>query len=230
MDGSFDLPHTMDMLIVLEEEKPVSVNEVPDYHEDIHMYLREMEVKCKPQVGYMKKQPDITNSMRAVLADWLVEVGEEYKLQNETLHLAVNYIGRFLSSVSVLRGKLQLEGTASMLLASKFEEICPPEAGEFVYITDDTFMKKPVLRMEHLVLKVLAFDLAAPTVNQFLTQYFLHQQPANCKVESLATFSGELSLIDADPYLKYLPSLIIGAAFHLVLCTVTGQSWPESLV
>lgn len=136
-----------------------------------------MEVKCKPKVGYMKKQPDITNSMRAILVDWLVEVGEEYKLQNETLHLAVNYIDRFLSSMSVLRGKLQLVGTAAMLLASKFEEIYP-QVAEFVYITDDTYTKKQVLRMEHLVLKVLTFDLAAPTVNQFLTQYFLHQQPA----------------------------------------------------
>ncbi|XP_016021127.2 cyclin-A2 [Rousettus aegyptiacus] len=230
MDGSFESPHMMDMSIVLEDEKPVSVNEVPDYHEDIHTYLREMEIKCKPKVGYMKKQPDITNSMRAILVDWLVEVGEEYKLQNETLHLAVNYIDRFLSSMSVLRGKLQLVGTAAMLLASKFEEIYPPEVAEFVYITDDTYTKKQVLRMEHLVLKVLAFDLAAPTVNQFLTQYFLHQQPANCKVESLAMFLGELSLIDADPYLKYLPSVIAGAAFHLALYTVTGQSWPESLV
>ncbi|KAB1282075.1 Cyclin-A2 [Camelus dromedarius] len=230
MDGSFESPHTMDMSIVLEDEKPVSVNEVPDYHEDIHTYLREMEVKCKPKVGYMKKQPDITNSMRAILVDWLVEVGEEYKLQNETLHLAVNYIDRFLSSMSVLRGKLQLVGTAAMLLASKFEEIYPPEVAEFVYITDDTYTKKQVLRMEHLVLKVLAFDLAAPTINQFLTQYFLHQQSANCKVESLAMFLGELSLIDADPYLKYLPSVIAGAAFHLALYTVTGQSWPESLV
>ncbi|XP_057358567.1 cyclin-A2 isoform X2 [Manis pentadactyla] len=253
MDGSFESPHTLDMSIVLEDEKPVSVNEVPDYHEDIHTYLREMEVKCKPKVGYMKKQPDITNSMRAILVDWLVEVGEEYKLQNETLHLAVNYIDRFLSSMSVLRGKLQLVGTAAMLLASsgfqctfliehgdwlhfntvgqdyevetKFEEIYPPEVAEFVYITDDTYTKKQVLRMEHLVLKVLAFDLAAPTVNQFLTQYFLHQQSANCKVESLAMFLGELSLIDADPYLKFLPSIIAGAAFHLALYTITGQSW-----
>jgi cyclin A len=29
----------MDMSIVLEDEKPVSVNEVPDYHEDIHTHL-----------------------------------------------------------------------------------------------------------------------------------------------------------------------------------------------
>lgn len=85
----------------------------------LQLYLSlNLQVKCKPKMGYMKKQPDITNNMRAILVDWLVEVGEEYKLQNETLHLAVNYIDRFLSSMSVLRGKLQLVGTAAMLLAS----------------------------------------------------------------------------------------------------------------
>ncbi|KAK4818912.1 hypothetical protein QYF61_021989 [Mycteria americana] len=229
MELSFDSPSIMDISITSEaEEKKPNVNNVPDYISDIHTYLREMEVKCKPKMGYMKKQPDITNNMRAILVDWLVEVGEEYKLQNETLHLAVNYIDRFLSSMSVLRGKLQLVGTAAMLLASKFEEIYPPEVAEFVYITDDTYTKKQVLRMEHLILKVLSFDLAAPTINQFLTQYFLHQQ-TNAKVESLSMYLGELSLIDADPYLKYLPSVIAAAAFHLAGYTITGQTWPESL-
>ncbi|KAM6206495.1 cyclin-A2 isoform 1-T1 [Sarcoramphus papa] len=229
MELSFDSPSIMDISITSEaEEKKPNVNNVPDYISDIHTYLREMEVKCKPKIGYMKKQPDITNNMRAILVDWLVEVGEEYKLQNETLHLAVNYIDRFLSSMSVLRGKLQLVGTAAMLLASKFEEIYPPEVAEFVYITDDTYTKKQVLRMEHLILKVLSFDLAAPTINQFLTQYFLHQQ-TNAKVESLSMYLGELSLIDADPYLKYLPSVIAAAAFHLADYTITGQTWPESL-
>uniref|UniRef100_A0A663F2L3 Cyclin-A2 n=2 Tax=Aquila chrysaetos chrysaetos TaxID=223781 RepID=A0A663F2L3_AQUCH len=229
MELSFDSPSIMDISVTSEaEEKKPNVNNVPDYISDIHSYLREMEVKCKPKIGYMKKQPDITNNMRAILVDWLVEVGEEYKLQNETLHLAVNYIDRFLSSMSVLRGKLQLVGTAAMLLASKFEEIYPPEVAEFVYITDDTYTKKQVLRMEHLILKVLSFDLAAPTINQFLTQYFLHQQ-TNAKVESLSMYLGELSLIDADPYLKYLPSVIAAAAFHLASYTITGQTWPESL-
>ena len=45
-------------------------------------------------------------------------------------------------------------GTAAMFIAAKFEEIYPPELGEFVYITDDTYSKKQVLRMEHLILKV----------------------------------------------------------------------------
>lgn len=142
----------MDMSVVEGEEKPVDVNEVPEYATEIHEYLRELEVRdstathkphanslkknqswrsnapllllfptqvtTRPKAAYMKKQPDITHSMRAILVDWLVEVGEEYKLQNETLYLAVNYIDRFLSSMSVLRGKLQLVGTAAMLLAS----------------------------------------------------------------------------------------------------------------
>ncbi|XP_075904263.1 cyclin-A2 [Nelusetta ayraudi] len=227
MDVSFESP--MDMSVVEGEEKPVDVNEVPEYATEIHEYLRELEVKTRPKATYMKKQPDITHSMRAILVDWLVEVGEEYKLQNETLYLAVNYIDRFLSSMSVLRGKLQLVGTAAMLLASKFEEIYPPEVAEFVYITDDTYTKKQVLRMEHLVLKVLSFGLAAPTINQFLTQYFLHQ-PVSKQVENLAMYVAELSLVDCDPFLKYLPSLMAAAAFTLANNTVAGGSWTKPLV
>ncbi|KPP61464.1 cyclin A2-like [Scleropages formosus] len=226
MDSSFDSP--MDISILDTEEKPANVICVPDYATEIHSYLREMELKSRPKAGYMKKQPDITNSMRAILVDWLVEVGEEYKLQNETLYLAVNYIDRFLSSMSVLRGKLQLVGTAAMLLASKFEEIYPPEVAEFVYITDDTYTKKQVLRMEHLVLKVLSFDLAAPTINQFLTQYFMYESVSK-KVESLSMFLGELSLIDSDPFLKYLPSQTAAAAFILAHYTICGGSWTTPL-
>lgn len=42
--------------------------------------------------------------------------------------------------------------------------------------------------MEHLVLKVLSFDLAAPTTFQFLTQYVLSQSVSK-QVESLAMVS-----------------------------------------
>ncbi|XP_051893408.1 cyclin-A2 [Pristis pectinata] len=228
-DVSFDSPMVLDMSISsCGEEKHVNVNELSEYADDIHKYLREMELKCRPKIGYMKKQPDITNSMRAILVDWLVEVGEEYKLQNETLYLAVNYIDRFLSSMSVLRGKLQLVGTAAMLLASKFEEIYPPEVAEFVYITDDTYTKKQVLRMEHLILKVLSFDLAAPTINQFLIQY-VGRENASSKVESLSMYLGELSLIDSESFLKYPPSVLAASAFCLANYTISQAGWPRSL-
>lgn len=51
----------------------------------------------------------------------------------------------------------------------KYEEIMPPAIEEFVYITDDTYNKRQVLRMEHLILKVLGFDLSVPTPLTFIT-------------------------------------------------------------
>lgn len=92
-------------------------------------------------------------------------------MAGETLCLAVNYIDRFLSFMSVVRAKLQLVGTAAMFIASKYEEIYPPEIGEFVYITDDTYTKQQVLRMEKLLLKVLSFDLCAPSSHSFISLF-----------------------------------------------------------
>lgn len=73
-------------------------------------------------------------------------------------------------------------------LHRKYEEIYPPEVDEFVYITDDTYTKRQLLRMEHLLLKVLAFDLTVPTTNQFLLQY-LRRQGVCVRTENLAKVS-----------------------------------------
>ena len=92
----------------------------------------------------MVEQNDINTSMRTILVDWLVEVSEEFRLSTETLHLATNYIDRFLSIMHVQRSKLQLVGTSCMLLACKLEEIHPPEVSMFVEITDRTYTSDQV--------------------------------------------------------------------------------------
>ncbi|XP_077198002.1 cyclin-A1 isoform X2 [Paroedura picta] len=232
LDLSTVSPMLVDTSLQSRYEDPrgrdVDVVGIVEYAEDIHSYLREAEVRYRPKPCYMRKQPDITTCMRTILVDWLVEVGEEYKLHTETLYLAVNYLDRFLSCMSVLRGKLQLVGTAAILLAAKYEEIYPPEIEEFVYITDDTYTKKQLLRMEHLLLKVLAFDLTVPTINQFLLQY-LQRHGVCLKTENFARYVAELSLLEADPFLKYLPSQMAAAAYCLANYTVNRHFWPETL-
>lgn len=66
---------------------------------------------------------------------------------------------------------LCFEITKLDFLNRKYEEVYPPEVSEFVYITDDTYTKREVLRMEHLILKVLSFDLSTPTSLAFLSHY-----------------------------------------------------------
>ena len=123
----------------LAEQSLQRIVDVVDYAEDTYEYLQHIEVrfltnfemylkasvlwivfqpKYQPRKDYMKRQPDITYPMRRILVDWLVEVAEEHKLERETLFLAVNCIDRFLCRMSVVRGRLQLVGAASMFMAA----------------------------------------------------------------------------------------------------------------
>ncbi|CAK1551955.1 unnamed protein product [Leptosia nina] len=211
----------------IEEDQVTARNDkemffhVVEYRQDIYNYMRQIEVKNRANPRYMNKQPDITHVMRSILIDWLVEVCDEYNQQSETLHLAVSYVDRFLSYMSVVRTKLQLVGTAATYIASKYEEVYPPEVSEFVYITDDTYTKKEVLRMEHLILKVLSFDLSTPTSLAFLSLHCIANGLPK-KIFHLAAYIAELSLLEADPYLKFKPSVIAASALatarHCLLC------------
>jgi len=214
------------------DNQTVDIFTEPEYAQDIYRYLRDSEVKHLPKSNYMAKQGDITHAMRSILVDWLVEVGEEYKLQTETLHLAVNYIDRFLSYMAVQRSKLQLVGAACMFIAAKYEEIYPPDVAEFVYITDDTYNKRQVLRMEHLVLKVLNFDLSVPTTHLFISK-LIESTPLEPtikgKLESLANFLAELALVDGQSFLKFSPSLLAASAVAMARHTLNLPAWPENL-
>jgi len=225
LDTSWRVPPLSDV-----SGETVDIFSAPEYFNDIYNYLRQSEVKRLPKSNYMTKQPDISHSMRSILVDWLVEVAEEYKLHTETLYLAVSYIDRFLSYMSVQRSKLQLVGTACMFIAAKYEEIYPPDVGEFVYITDDTYNKRQVLRMEHLVLKVLGFDLSVSTANVFLSQ-MCDLSKTDEKTKHLAMFLCELSLLHGDSFLKFCPSLVAAASLALSRHSLgASEVWPRHLV
>lgn len=198
-----------------------------EYSVHIYIYMCKAEGRYRPRANYMSRQQDVSHAMRAVLVDWLSEVVSQYGLQRETLHLAVGYSDRFLSRMSVTRDKLQLLGAAALYVAAKYEEIYPPDVHDFAYTTADTYSVRQVLRMEQLLLRILSFDLAAPTFTQFLRFY------AQClstpdQVVSLAMYLGELSLLDGQRYLPMAPSILSAAALGLA-SLISGHKWPLAL-
>merc|ERR550519_777318 len=209
-------------------EATAEISLFPEYEQDIYHYLKDTETKHMPKWNYMGKQPDITFSMRTILVDWLIEVAEEYKLQQETLYLAVSYIDRFLSVMSVQRAKLQLVGAACMFIASKYEEIYPPDVSEFVYITDDTYTKKQVLRMEHLVLKVLGFDLSPPTTHLFVNNYCYMFGMVEQSLH-LSMYLNELTLLDGENMLQFSPSMLAASSVALARHTLGHDAWTDEM-
>lgn len=87
-----------------------------------------MQNESRPH-NYMVSQPEVNEKMRAILIDWLIDVHQKFELSPETLYLTINIIDRFLSVKAVPRRELQLVGISATLMASKYEEIWPPEVG-----------------------------------------------------------------------------------------------------
>ena len=68
------------------------------------MHLNEMELR--PQKDFMSNQNFITENMRSILVDWLVDVSVHFEVMGETLHYAINYIDRTLSKLVIEKNKL----------------------------------------------------------------------------------------------------------------------------
>jgi hypothetical protein len=77
--------------------------------------------------------------MRVLLLDWIMEVCDEFGLKRETYHLAAYYCDMYLTKKLCSVDKLQLLGAASLLLASKIEEIICPRVRDFAFATDNGF-------------------------------------------------------------------------------------------
>ncbi|CAJ2674928.1 unnamed protein product [Trifolium pratense] len=198
----------------------------PDIYNSIHV----RECERRPSADYMEKlQQDITPTMRGILVDWLVEVTEEYQLVPDTLYLAVNLIDRFLSQRLVAKQMLQLLGITCMLISSKYEEILAPPLQDFCDITDNTYSKQQVLKMEKEVLNLLHFQLAVPTIKTFLRRFIVVAQSSfkvvYDELEFIANYLGELALIEYS-FLQFRPSKIAASAVFLGRWTLDQSEHP----
>eukprot|EP00798_Chlamydomonas_sp_ICE-L_P014101 gene14101-20057_t len=199
-----------------------------EYAWDICKHMRVSELNRRPNANYLEEcQPDVNPKMRAILVDWLVEVGEEYKLCADTLYQAVNYLDRFLSIHAIDRNQLQLVGVASMWIAAKYEEIYPPSIVDFCYITDNTYTKEQVVAMEELVLKKLHYELTVPTAKLFLRRLLQVCSPDE-HLHFLSNYLTEISLLDHG-MLKFPPSEIAAAAIYLANLILQREPWSGTL-
>ncbi|XP_014515066.1 cyclin-A2-4 [Vigna radiata var. radiata] len=200
------------------------------YAADIYDTMRVAELARRPYSNFMEMvQRDITQSMRGILVDWLVEVSEEYKLVTDTLYLTVYLIDWFLSKNYIERQRLQLLGITCMLIASKYEEINAPRIEDFCFITDNTYTKAEVLKMESQVLKSSEYQLFAPTIKTFLRRFLRAAQASykdpSLELEYLANYLAELTLMDYG-FLNFLPSIIAASAVFLARWTLDQSNHP----
>ncbi|XP_067413378.1 cyclin-P isoform X2 [Emydura macquarii macquarii] len=171
----------------------------------------------KKQSSYIFQSWDVpravTAEMRALIVDWLVQVHEYLSLADDTLYLAVYLMNAYMKVARVRVPALQLLGVTCLFVACKVEECTFPEPAELCFMTEDSFSRRELLRMERKVLSRLNFELHY-TNPVHLLQLLVALGRCAGEVHHLAMYFMELSLMEAD-CVKFEPAQLAAAALCL---------------
>jgi len=186
-----------------------------DYVMETFQYYKDREAVFA--VGdYMKQQSEITEVMRAILVDWLVEVQESFELNHETLYTAVKVTDIYLSKKQVKKEDLQLVGATACLVACKIDERIPPLVDDFLYVCDDAYSRDELMKMERKMLKVVGFDLGYSLSYRFLRRY-----GRVCRIKmdvlTLGRYILETSLMEYSLNVNTSESMLAAAALVLAM-------------
>ncbi|KAJ8552423.1 hypothetical protein ON010_g10124 [Phytophthora cinnamomi] len=197
---------------------------VDEYACSIYESLRAREHRYHVTEDIFAKQQSVQPKMRAVLVDWLVEVHQRFELEAQTLYLTVNYIDRYLAQVSVKSQRFQLVGVAALLIASKFEEIYPCDMDDLLYICERSYSKADLVDCERDLLNAFKFNLAVPSISNFLGYYLEHFEEEDELIGQLASYFAECSLLDFAFGANYEPSIIACACLLAAYCYIENQT------
>ncbi|MCQ2816926.1 MAG: hypothetical protein MJ252_06650 [archaeon] len=220
-----------DTSIIIEKVKSIEIKEISplkeksplknpqlceEYKDDIWETIKSEENKFLPNPNYMQKiQTDITERMRLILLDWILEVHLKFRLRPETYYLCINIIDRYLSLKSINRQYLQLLGVTALFIACKYEEIYAPELKDLVFMTDNAYRKVELIQMENKIMKLLKFDLTINSPLKYLDFFLIEMGIEKCqKIIYFTHFLCELSFIYYE-LIKFNPCLRAAACLYI---------------
>ena len=180
----------------------------------------------KADPDYMKKQKEINSQMRSILIDWLIDVHFKFGFTDETIFMTVLTIDRYLSVKQITRNKLQLLGITALMIACKHEEIDVPKIDDFIYITDNAYVRDEVYKMENDVLSTLNFSLLYPSPIKFYEYLSLHFNFDKMK-HMMGKYLMESFLLDTKIN-KYKPATISCACTYIVMKFFKMENYQEA--
>ncbi|KAB0391184.1 hypothetical protein E2I00_012714, partial [Balaenoptera physalus] len=181
----------------------VDPNLCSEYVKDIYAYLRQPEEEQAVRPKYLLGR-EVTGNVRAILIDWLVQVQMRFRLLQETDNC-------------VPKKMLQLAGVTAMFIASKYEEMYPPE---IVWVA-----LYPCLHFLRRASKIGEVDVKLHTLTKYLMEltmlnyHMVHFPPSQIAVGAFCLAlkildNGELTPI-LQHYLSYTEESLLVVMQHL---------------
>ena len=193
-----------------------------------HNLLEEENKGIIPNPDYKKilSQKEINGQMRSILIDWIIDVHYKFGLTDETLFMTILIIDRYISYKQISKLRFQLLGITALLLSCKYEEIMLPKIEDFIYITDNAYVKKDVIDMERDILDVLNFDLIFPSPIKFY-EYLALNFDFDKKKFLMGKYLMESFMVDLN-WVKYRASIIACSCIYIVMKYYKMENYKEA--
>jgi hypothetical protein len=120
--------------------------------------MRDQETKFTLEPDFLSLKQlasEVKDTSRAFLVEWIIDVHRKFKLMPETLFVTIHLIDQFLSKQQIKKSQLHILGVTAILIATKYEEIYPPDLKELLVVSENKFTRSEVLRMERDILMAL---------------------------------------------------------------------------
>ena len=129
-----------------------------EYTKSIYCQMRDQETKFTLEPDFLSLKQlasEVKDTSRAFLVEWIIDVHRKFKLMPETLFVTIHLIDQFLSKQQIKKSQLHILGVTAILIATKYEEIYPPDLKELLVVSENKFTRSEVLRMERDILMAL---------------------------------------------------------------------------
>lgn len=189
---------------------------VSDIAKDIYSYMFNLEEVQRVDEGFLQDQKIYTPKVRQRLVNWCIDIHGQLSLLPETTYMTIAVIDRFFTKFQVKQqSQVQLVAIGATLIASKYEEIYPPDVNDLIHLTQNAYTRREVMRIEIQILEELNFDLGRPVPLAFLRRF---SKVAHCdlKTHTIAKYLMELSLCEYECS-HWRPSLLAATALFVTL-------------
>ena len=177
---------------------------------------------------------ELTESIRMVLVNYLMEVSWELCLHRKTCQKAINYLDRFYERIDAVPNELhQYIALSALMLAGKSEEVIDPLPKDIAEYAPGNFTLAQCFAIERKIVEVLNWETEFITYFDWISMYLrraaIHEHfqhdykpdPSKSVEQSIQTehFESISKIIDVWIHtnfsLKYLPSTAVAIAFAI---------------
>eukprot|EP01105_Mastigella_eilhardi_P016069 TRINITY_DN3683_c1_g1_i1.p1 TRINITY_DN3683_c1_g1~~TRINITY_DN3683_c1_g1_i1.p1 ORF type:complete len:343 (+),score=75.29 TRINITY_DN3683_c1_g1_i1:154-1182(+) len=142
-----------------------------EYAPEIYAWLRVKERAEHVDPHYLRQQRCLSARSRAALIDWMAAIHDRFQLVNDTLFVAVSIADKYFSRTQTDKQHMQLVGVASVLVASKVEEVYAVTVNDLVSLCRHKYTAEDIRGLERRVLRTIEWRVTTPTQLHFMRRF-----------------------------------------------------------